>query len=341
MSKLSPLSAVLLCATILAASSSVFADMVNPFAPMAGYNVMVFGDYVQSGPGDTEGFLAVQGNMTTGNNYGVGHYGQRTDPAATALVVGGTLNTTGAWKVFNGNAYYGNSTSENPISYDDGYGQRVYELSVNFEQAYNQMHGYSQALGAMTETASFVQQWGGSYIEAGHGTQVVNINLDDLFHSGDSSNFGWGLNITGHSDTQLLVNILGGENYDDLTLSGGYQLFGGIAAENIIFNFIDVDTFTMQNASIAGNILAVDTDLILEAGNIEGYSAFGNITTLSGGEFHNKFMFGGEFDLPTIPDGPDPPSSVTPEPASMGIVGIGLLSLALLRRRRQAAASKA
>lgn len=326
------------CVAVLT-TSFLSAELVNPFDGMKDYNVMVFGDFHQKGPGDTEGFLAVSNNFTTDGAYGVGHNAQNRGSDAVALVVGGHLQTNSAWEVRNGNAYYATGSSKSPayngepINYSNGAGKRVSSHSVDFNSTYTQMQHYSSQLSQLTATASLVQQWGNNYIDVGSGLQIVNINLDSLLYGSNGVQNLNNLQINAKSDTTLVINIFGGELFSDLAMANGFNV-NGMSYDNLMFNFVDVDALSIMNMQFYGSILGVDTELTVGNANINGYTAIGDVIGLSGGEFHNNSYFDGEIDLP-------PATSVTPEPATMLIFAFGfaLIPLAAYRMRKRTASS--
>lgn len=316
----------LVAATLFLWTRTVNADFVNPFASLGNYNAVITGNFHQTGSGDTEGYLAVGGNMVTDGWYCVGSDVRNAAPGSVALIVAGDLRTQYAWEVA-GNAYYATGSSKNPawngepVNYKNNggnQGKRVDTHPLDFSVIKSEMGAYSSQIAQLQATASLKQEWGNSIINVGGGQQVVNISIDDLANGALNN-----VKINGQSDTVLVINIFGGEN-TSLSMSNGFEVYG-VDVSNIMFNLVDVDTLTIQNMELLGSVLGLETDVSIGNGAINGYSVFENAVTTNGGEFHNDHLFDGGIDLP--------PSAVTPEPASALIVGLGLVSLPFFRRR--------
>jgi choice-of-anchor A domain-containing protein len=97
-----------------------------------------------------------------------------------------------------------------------------------------------------------------------------------------------------------------------------YQLTGdAYAAEDILYNFSNATSLTL-GYTVAGSVLAPDANV---TGGVDMVGSLVAASYNGGAEFHNAIFMG-----PTY----------TPEPAPIACVGLGLLGLAYLRRRRQA-----
>ncbi len=332
-------------ALLFGAVTAAKADFVNPFSGTYGYNTIVFNDMKQYGVNDVEGQLAVGNNLTTNGNFGVNlQAGSRTAPAA--LYVGGHLHTGAAgWQV-KGDVYYKTGTTDKPggnqwwqppvADIQSGSGQILTNNPLDFGAMESGLRASASTLSALQNTVGVTTSFSGveSKINVGGGQQVVNIDLSKLYNgSADLFN----LKITGNSTTTLLINLVG-DGTTALNMFGGFELFGGLTANHVVINFVNVDSVNIYNTSIKANLLGVDTDLVLASGNIEGINVFDNAVFNSQGETHNTNFFDGGFDIPSTPPGP----AATPEPSTLAVFGIGsLLGGIFLRRRNRNLSEKA
>ncbi len=330
----------LLCVGLIAFGFATFAqaDTINPFKDTYGYNTIVLNNFIQNGVNDVEGQLAVGGNMTANGSFGVNlAAGSRSAPAA--LYVGGHLRVEKDWEV-KGNVYYGSGSSYRgagnqwytpPVTYiQSGSGSVLTNDPLDFGAMEESLRTSAATLSALQSTAGVSTSFNriDTQISVGGGQQVVNIDLSTLYNGGSDL---FNLKISGQSDTVLLVNLIG-DGTTALNMYGGFELLGGLTANHLIFNFVDVASVNIHDMTIKANLLGVDTDLILAKGNIEGINVFNNATYNASGEAHSTNFFDGGFDIPITPV--NPPAS-TPEPSTLAMIGIGSLLAGLYARRRK------
>ncbi|MBN8816664.1 MAG: choice-of-anchor A family protein [Sphingomonas sp.] len=123
-----------------------------------------------------------------------------------------------------------------------------------------------------------------------------------------------------------IVNIVGGGDYSNFINLN----FGGLAAENVLFNFVDASSITMNGWNVGGTVLAPDAFLTLRGGSVAG-------SVIVDG-FHSEGSTIGGHAFTGLAA-----TTAVPEPASwaMMIVGFGMVGAALRRRRRGAIAALA
>ena len=319
----------------------VQAEIVNPFEGTHGYNAIIFNNMTQNGSNDVEGQLAVGNNMTTNGSFGVNLVaGSNSAPAA--LYVGGHLHTSANGWETHGNVYFGSGTTDKPggnqwytppvVYIKNGTGSELQTNPLDFAAMENNLRANAAKLASLEDTGVTTSFTGNeSWIScANGGQQVVNIDLNQLYNGGnDLSN----LKLSGQSDTMLLINLIGGGD-TILNMFGGFELLGGLTADHVLINFVDVATVNISSMSVKANLLGVDTDLVVANGNIEGITVFNNAIFNGGGEVHSKNFFDGGFDIPDTNTSSLDETSNTPEPATLLVLGLSLLGAPLYMRKR-------
>jgi len=67
------------------------------------------------------------------------------------------------------------------------------------------------------------------------------------------------MKITGGSDTVLVINVIGGKK-TTLIMEGKFELFGGLTADHLLFNFMDVARVDLKT-DITASLFGVNTTL--------------------------------------------------------------------------------
>ncbi len=301
------------------------ADQV--LGPAANYNVFVLGN-LNGHNADVEGNLAVGGNMTT-TVYGVGHRNRGFYDAA--LVVGGDAKL-GTGELQNGNLYYGGSyTNTGGFNVQGGTINKYSAANapIDFAAAAAYFGDLSSSWGALDATAgsSAKNQWSKLTINAGAGVDglaVVNMSVTDFLNA-------WTTEIIAAAGTTVLINVFG----DSAIIQGQTQYSGGVTASNVMFNFVDATSLTFQQIGFSANMIAVNATATITQGQMDGQFIFGNLNQPGTGEFHNNINFNGDLPIPPNVDPEDP--SATPEPATLLILGLGMLGTGFVARRRKTA----
>ena len=142
-----------------------------------------------------------------------------------------------------------------------------------------------------------------------------------------------GINITnanGVVPTGLIINV----NGDNLNFNGGTFNLGSLANNQVLFNFGNAQTLSLQNLAFEGALLAPLATVNFNSGHI--YGALIVNTYLGSGQMN---YVGFNDPLPTYQtSGSGGGSQATPEPGSLALFGTGLLMIGLFFRQRPAGA---
>ncbi|QJE98690.1 choice-of-anchor A family protein [Luteolibacter luteus] len=277
------------------------------------YNIYVLGNMTQWNV-DSEGRVAVAGDASL-TNYGVGSkFSSNPSSAGDMLVVGGNLSYNGG-EVHYGNLVYGGTLSGN---FGIPHGTTTHGSAMDFATANNYLTSASSYWGGMASNGATTNQWGGIQMV---GTDPT-LNIFTL--SGAMLGSSWGVTIDAPAGSTVLVNVTGdsaamqnmGLNFQDLNSDGT----GTVVRNNVIYNFVDATSLTLNGVGVQGSILAPKATVNFNNGNIDGQLIAG--TLIGTGEAHN-YLFQGNLPAP-LP---------IPEPSSALLVGLAGGMLAMRRKR--------
>jgi choice-of-anchor A domain-containing protein/MYXO-CTERM domain-containing protein len=310
------------CATaLLFASAASGASILTPF------NVIVSGNFSDENA-DVEGGLAV-GGIATLTSFGIATtmLGETMD----AFTKGATLDVGTSMTVVNSAALaYGNYYIGGTIPgtfYDNGGGTKLTSDPITswtgtgstFAAFQTQSNTYN---GDAVKGANLTVNGNTTTINVtGTGMNVIDVPITDL-ESGHS------VYITNATySNYVIIDVTGlsaGQTYtwaSNISIDG--QTNNDPGAEDVLFNFYTTGAFNLTlEGSDAGSILAPNAKVTGGGGTFNGSlvaASFGYGSS-GGTEFHN-FIF----------------TSGTPEPAPIACVGLGLIALACVRRRRRRA----
>ncbi|QDU32638.1 hypothetical protein KS4_06720 [Poriferisphaera corsica] len=277
----------------LAASITLIATSLTQAAPLpiAGdYNTFVFGNANLTS--DTQGRLAVGGDLVI-SNYSVGDQLTPTDIAhnSDVLVVGGSLNFNSG-HIYHGNAIISAPPSQNNIpqsaSIDGQYFQGA-PSPIDFNAAKTALSNYATQLTHLASNGSVIQQWGGITLSGDNTSplQIFDLNATDLLNSHT-------LNLNNVAqDATVLINVTG-----DTAGMTNMGLFGFESIrQNVLFNFADATSLTLQGIGVQGSVLAPNASLTNGQGVIWGQII---LDSMQGNLQQNLASFDG--DLPPIPE---------------------------------------
>lgn len=283
------------------------------------YNEFIIGSLIQTST-DSQGKVAVGGDATFSN---MSVASQIQDPDPPDLVVGGNL----FWEngsvgisgdgsiVVGGNAFIAQSQGGSTVAFGSLTTQAS-PLPIDFaaEKAYLQ------------STSTF---WGGlaatgtTELTSGHITLTGNdpfLNIFLLPATDIAQNILFDIRVPAGATT--LVNIPGGSAQ---LMNFGFA-FNGVAPdllfpdELILYNFFEATSLEIAGIEVHGSILAPWANTLFNNGHIEG-----NLiarTFFGTGEAHNELFEG---NLPSQP---------VPEPATLALLGVGLIGLAAWKKRK-------
>lgn len=309
----------------------------------AGYNAVVFGDYHNTSWTDIEGSLAVGGNLNPGYNSssvsGLSGYtvnGKSTTSAAYGLVVAGNANLNSSsvtGNVFVGGDFdynnptiygnvqtNGNLTITNPgsvsgsLTYGKSYTaptwfksgtQGTAPLPYDFASAHTNLSNLSDSLAVATNTATLTNYYNTfTWNATSSGLNVATISTADLAKSTSFT-----INV-GSSASAVVLNIVG----SSASWSNGLTINGD--ATKVIYNFTDASAVQFSNMAVWGSVLAPDSAVTLNGGQIDGQLIADSYT---GSGQINTYNFTG--NLP----------AATPEPGTI-LFGLGLAGMAIRKR---------
>ncbi|MBT9458872.1 MAG: choice-of-anchor A family protein [Burkholderiaceae bacterium] len=324
---------------LAAACGAAHALPLIDLGPAAGYSGFFFGNV--NAASDVEGRLAVGGNLTSGFDVG---YRNAFGSTAPSLVVKGSVSLTGQWgaagSIYNGpnyntntNASIGPSTAP-WVPSNLNMGQIVYGTTLtaaswqygtatqnasylDFAGAKTQLSGLSSALAGQAQIGSWSASAGGVTLTGDGSSDVQIFNLGNTALSNITlNNVKAGAHVVINSS---LTNVVFSGNL------GGDQANSsdGLAShrDRVIYNLsnatsVNVGTF------LNGSVLAVNANVI-GSGHLEG-TLIAN--SLSAGP-NGKLELGYEPFVPTTP---------VPEPETYALMMAGLLTVAMVSRRRKA-----
>jgi choice-of-anchor A domain-containing protein len=282
------------------------------------YNVFVFGDYSGSNS-DVQGRLAADGNVSL-QSYGVGD--KLPANSGDVLVAGGDLTITNG-QIYYGNAVVGGNATLSGVGVPDGSVTSGASVPVDFSAERDYLTGLSNTLSQMSATGTTSSPWSGALSFQGDNAsdlQVFNISGSEL-SSTNTFNFLDDTMIP--TDATLVFNISGSSvgmgNFD----MQGFKNLLGESWDNVLFNFYEAEELNLYSIGIYGSILAPLADITTGYGQINGTVVAKSWT---GPMQVNYGPFDGDSDTPPAP---------VPEPATLLLLGSGLLGLMGAKRKKR------
>lgn len=265
------------------------------------YNLFVLYD-VNQPSSDTEGKVAVGRNAYFAN-YSIG---DKLPPnSGDVLIVGNNLEyISGA--VYNGNVVYGNSTNLDSEYYAVSItgGTLRQDTPIDFAAAEGYLLGLSSTLFGYSVNGTTTMQWGGLKLT---GTDpYLNVFMVDGADLSSANDF----QINVPNGSVVLVNVSG----TTVGWTGGLTVTG-TSIGNVLYNFKDATSITIQGIDVRGSILAPKAHVNFAAGvqngqmickSLEGMGQFnnskfiGNIPTET--QIVNVAVVTGVIELDTNPD---------------------------------------
>jgi len=324
-----PFFSLLLCATVLPVSDALAGSILTPF------NVIVSGNFADTGS-DIGGGLAIGGNANVVNGWSAvdALNGEAVTAFAgsTTLIVAGSV--TGAFNLFAGNYYVPNGTVN--LQSADSKATNETTDPISFTTQFSQFEAESTQIANENPSCTSCASLSGGVLTIN--VNSVGLNIIDLtqaeiqganevkFVSGSGVTFASGT--TNYGNACVLLNVPGTSvtfnpswgTYFNTTQATGDNAYG---AEDVVYNFYQATSIqtNVGGTTIVGSFLApwatyTDTASGQFAGSLVAASFSGTNV-----EFHNL-----NFEGPTF----------TPEPAPLAGVGVGLIALALVLKRRAA-----
>ncbi len=268
------------------------------------FNALILGDFSATG-GDTEGRLAVGGNVTidtnVGYSVGISIHGEALPENLAGvedmLIARGDLHD-GVFGV-NGNIVYG-GTRYGDERYDNP-SRRVDPLTLKvdgnvpddgsgatFEALFARIRLASAMIATMADRGVAVKELDRSdhLLHFTGEDPILNVfNVDAADWNGEWTD----VHITAPEYSTVVLNIRG----THIALTNAAIRLHGIANDRVLFNYPDATRIETTGFSHEGAVLAPYADADLRGGYIEGFAVFGgDVTTSVGYEFHH-FPFRG------------------------------------------------
>lgn len=265
----------------------------------------------------------INGSIATGGSASLANVSVGTqltpDSGRYDIVVGGAMSF-GNGQIANGSAISGGAAMVYSFGAPNGtvqsnVGSAAIANIVDFNQEANRLTNSSAQWGELCQTGTANYQYGGYYLNGSEGDLNV-FNLDAALL--DQANH---LNITVPNGATILFNIFG--ETAGLTSMG----FNGLTnASNVLFNFVNATTLTLNGVSAPGTILAPHANVNFLNGDIQGTLIAKKLTADNWG---TSFK-GGEF-TGSLP-GDD--LAEVPEPQTYLLAAAGLIAMGVARRKK-------
>ncbi|MDX2193803.1 MAG: choice-of-anchor A family protein [Gemmatimonadales bacterium] len=310
----------ILAGLVLAASPAHAQIGAAPF-----FNVLTFGDFTYTGGSDVGGGLGASGVVTFQSGWAVAsNTGGLQATSPFTLVSGVRIQNNGSGQVFRGSAwapvYAGNTVNVLPPGSRQG---PPTANPVDFVALQTQQQALSTQLAGLSAngvvTTPFV---GGVTFTGSDPVRNVFTVAASVLNGANTVN----INVPAGSTT--IINVTG---TGSLALSGfGWFLNGSQSngasttaqARNTLVNVVSLANFSFGAGSIAGSILAPNTAVTGSFNQMTGQLVAASYSGTT--EFYN-YEFRGQLPPPTV---------VIPEPATVALLGAGLLGLVAVGRRR-------
>ncbi|QGJ71800.1 Hypothetical protein PBC10988_35090 [Planctomycetales bacterium 10988] len=260
---------------------TAMADSTGPLGIAGDFDLFVLEDLDANGT-DVGGRVAVGGNaILTG--YGVasaiGSLGER-----DGLIVEGDL-TFNSGQVYQGNVAVGGT----PNVAGAGHiytGALRQESRIDFDEAATYLEGKSLQLAGLTANGTTTYQWGGVYLDGSDATlNIFEVSAAQLASS-------WGVQLSVPSGSTVLINVTG----TTASLQNMGISLGGLNPKNVLWNFSEATTLTLQGIQVPGSLLAPFAALNFQNGHIDGQLIVRSFT--GNGEVHHVPF---EHDCPPLP----------------------------------------
>lgn len=289
----------------------------------SGFGAFIFGNSTDSN--DIASRIAIGGNgpsntMSVGNGIQSGPTILTANPNVVAVVEGNAANN--GININNGQAAYnaggivqnGTALGADPFLNPANGGQSIASYKSFYETLSSQLSALSSTAGTTMTTNQGLQL---------NSTGVAGSTVVYNLSSAQWASLG---GFTFNANQTIIVNVAvsgsvnGGTSYN-LTANGSQPGNTGSGFGKILFNFVGATATVNLGNEGYGTILAPDA--IIASGSVVNGQIIANQLN-SIGELHDGSAFTG-----SLPDGP----TTTPEPASMLLMGGGLIGLVVFSRR--------
>jgi choice-of-anchor A domain-containing protein len=295
------------------------------------YNVFVENNFTLDAS-DVQGGVAAGGTVSVSGISLASATGSGSFPGGYSVI--GATDVVAGNGSMNGNLYDGNAGGV-PSSFTvngsvtDGGGPA--SSPIDFADAFHQLDTLSTSLGshAATGSDSCANSYGSITCTASNsGLNVIDVpaGFSQSGNGGTVNSYDLGHNYnlviditTTDPNATVLINVMGTSAYLD---GAGFTVDGN--AQKVIFNFPQAQTLILGSSALTASVLAPFAAVTAGGGSVAG-NFIALSMTQGTTEFHNDLFTG------VLPQ----PSSATPEPLTMALIGSGLLLLGWRGRRRR------
>ncbi|HEY2492042.1 MAG TPA: DUF5057 domain-containing protein [Paenibacillus sp.] len=287
------------------------------------YSAFMLGDITVRHSGfNMEGRMASSGNILLSSGFGIGTEIPLVDGVLDdVLIANGDLIIENGGQV-KGNAVYGDRFESRVFGTIQGTVRK--EKPIDFTTSRNQLVTLSSSLDKLTVNGTItVNKYNKNEIFLDGTNQSLNIfNI-----SGTDLNDASGLHVNAPKESTVIINVTGPK----LTLANfTITLTGGIQSNHILYNFYEAKTLDILGATVEGSILAPNTTITLNGGNIVGNCIGLSFSSNTAGFGFLNVPFTGTLPSP-IPTTPNPPGELTkvvfPDVGFEAIVKVSKLTL--------------